>query len=234
MKATFSIETIIESATYPVSVALAQLRPAGLSRERCASSLHRRTFTTALLFLASFTAILILSIAILNYIGNRREKQRASLLALVKHITLKRAMVTEFRSIAAGDSLGHAAQIVMHTLQNYFPVVEGERPVGSLSRSTLFSALERQGPDVLVRDIMHAPALQAEATETVSGALRCFHHTSAPFLWVLENATLVGLITPASLEQYLRVRAAERRDSTDASQPSSHSEAQNGKAQRVV
>lgn len=71
-------------------------------------------------FLASFTVILVLSIATLNYIGNRREKQRASLLALVKHATLKCAMITEFRTLAAGDSLGRAAQTVMHTLQNDF------------------------------------------------------------------------------------------------------------------
>lgn len=233
MKATFIIEMVARAAQSSLDSS-GPAEPGWFEPGALRFVATSQDFTTVLLFLASFAVILVLSIATLNYVANRREKQRASLLAFVKYTTLKRVMITEFRSLAAGDSMGQAAQTVMHTLQHDFPVLEDERPVGSLSRSALFCALERQGPDALVRDVMPPPALEAEATETVSSALKRFHYTSAPALWVVENSKLVGLVTPDTLEQYLRVRAAERKDPKDASQASSHAEAQHGRAQHLV
>lgn len=64
--------------------------------------------------------------------------------------------------------------------------------------------------------------------------LRRFHYTSALSLWVVENAILVGLVTPDSLKQYLQVRPAVSGNSKDTSQASSLREAQSGKAERLV
>jgi CBS domain-containing protein len=188
---------------------------------------------TALLFLGVLGLLVVLSVATLNYIANRREKQRGSLLGLVRHTTLSHAMVAEFRSLLAEDSLGRSAQTVMHTLQNHFPVVQERRPVGSLSRSAFFSALEKHGPDVPLRDVMQPPAPQAEPTETVPSALRRFRYSIAPFLWIVENGILVGLVTPEGLEQYLRVRAAEARNS-NAVHLNAPPNVQSGKARLLV
>ena len=76
-------------------------------------------------------------------------------------IPVQRAMITEFQTLRADDTLARAVEHLLSGFQQDFPVVEDDRLVGMLIRADLAAALQRIGPEGRVGEVLlhaHAPA----------------------------------------------------------------------------
>jgi len=104
----------------------------------------------------------------------------------------ERAMMTDFRTVSPRDSLAYVTELILSGSQQDFPVVEGGRAVGVLTRGDLLIALQRHGPAALVGDVMRRDIQVAdsfEMLETVSARLQeCGCHTMP----VVHNGQVVG------------------------------------------
>lgn len=145
---------------------------------------------------------LLLFIALFIYIGAMQESMAATAQALMQGAKVRDAMVTDFRTLSHGDTIRDAAELLLATSQQDFPVLAGPRVTGLLSRNHLLRALAAEGPDGYVASAMDRefPRLDpetdlAEAAGLLGGGVNC--------ALVFENERLVGMLTAENLSEYL-------------------------------
>lgn len=170
----------------------------------------------ALLFaiLGFFTNPFLIFIGFFVWIGAAQEAGMATMKAALGGIPVKRAMMTEFRSLEPGDVLQRAIELVLATPQQDFPVLENARVVGILAIRDLMVALQQRGPDAIVGDVMRRDFLSVDANDMLDAALaRIQAAECCPTAPVIQRDALVGLLTAENVREFLLIASAlgERR-----------------------
>lgn len=148
---------------------------------------------------------LLMFVAFFVYLGAAQESAAATGRFLTQGIPVRAAMVTDYRTLSHGDSIRDAANLLLSTTQQDFPVVHAGRVVGLLSRMALLKALASAGPDAYVASAMDRDFLRLSPDEDLSrllpGALR-----SGSCALVMEGDELLGLLTAENLSEFLLLR----------------------------
>ncbi|HEY4009313.1 MAG TPA: CBS domain-containing protein, partial [Acidobacteriaceae bacterium] len=131
-------------------------------------------------------------------------------------------MLTEYTLLSSSDTLRGALAQTTHSLHDVFPVVRGDRLVGSISRDTLVSRLQLEG-DGYLQAAMNRSLSFAEPTEKLVDALRrASSFASTGLVPVIEGDAMLGLLTPQSLSravQLARLTRPPRPDRTENERP---------------
>lgn len=114
-------------------------------------------------------------------------------------ILVRDVMLTEYTLLSTTDRLRDALERTTHSLQDIFPVVRGDRLVGSIARQTLSDRLLAEG-DVYLQGVMTRSLQTAGPTEKLVDALRRSAQLGASeFIPVVEDGAMLGILTPQSL-----------------------------------
>jgi CBS domain-containing protein len=114
-------------------------------------------------------------------------------------ILVRDVMLTEYTLLPTTDRLRDALERTVHSLQDVFPVVRGDRLVGSIARQTLADHLLAEG-DVYLQGIMTRSLQIAGPNERLVDALRRAATMGASeFIPVVEDGAMLGILTPQSL-----------------------------------
>ncbi len=148
-------------------------------------------------------------IALFVWIGAAGESGAVQMRTAVERVPVQRAMITDFRSLAPGDSLGRAVEHVLAGFQEDFPVVEGSRVAGVLTRADLLRALAQRGVDARVSEVMQRDFETADPRDMLDGVLGRLQQRQ--MLPVLSDGRLVGLLTKTNLGELLMVEDALRK-----------------------
>jgi len=110
-------------------------------------------------------------------------------------------MLTEFTLISNSDTLRGALDRTVHSLQDAFPVVRGNRLVGSVSRQTLAEQLMLEG-DSYVQGVMTRNLQVAAPREQWMAVFsRARTQSAAEFIPVAEDGRVLGILTPQNLSR---------------------------------
>ena len=152
---------------------------------------------------------MLLFIALFVWMGASQEAEAVSTSAHLDGVPVRKAMMTEFRSVSPSDTLGDVSQLVLAGFQHDFPVVSAGELVGLLLRDDLFPALRERGPDTVVGDVMRRSFAVATPDEPVERMLRRNQFEDGPSsIPVLEGGRLVGLVTAENVGEYVMLSAA--------------------------
>jgi hypothetical protein len=152
---------------------------------------------------------LLMLIALFVWIGAEGEAVQVEERLALRGVSVREAMVTEFQTLAPGDTLGHAAELLLSGSQQDFPVLSDDRFAGVLTRSNLLAGLSRAGRDAPVADFVRPELEPVEASAPLVPALaRLREQGSPPCLRVVEGGRTVGLLTVENVGEYLMVRTA--------------------------
>jgi CBS domain-containing protein len=114
-------------------------------------------------------------------------------------ILVRDVMLTEYTLLSTTDTLRDALERTTHSLQDVFPVVRGDRLVGSIARQTLSDRLLAEG-DIYLQGIMTRSLQSAGPAEKLVDALRRSAQLGASeFIPVVEDGAMLGILTPQSL-----------------------------------
>jgi Zn-dependent protease/CBS domain-containing protein len=151
----------------------------------------------------------LIFIALFVWIGAGQEASMVQMKSALAGIPLRRAMLTDFRTLTPTSTLGDAVDVLLSGSQQDFPVVRDGRVEGMLTRSDLVKALTRSGRAAHVADNMrHCPTAEAsEMLETVLGRLQGRDCHTIP---VLDRGALIGLVTMDNVGEFIMIQAAER------------------------
>ena len=148
---------------------------------------------------------MLIFIAFFVYLGAAQEAQVAVGRALTQGQPVSAAMISKYHTLSHGATVGDAAQLLLATAQQDFPVLHGEQVLGLLDRNSLLRAMATEGADAYLaafidRDFLKlAPDLDlAEAMTLLAG--------SGPCALVMHGDRLLGLLTKENLSEFLLLR----------------------------
>jgi len=162
-------------------------------------------------FLGLFANPFLLFIALFVWMGATAEASMVELRSSLLGIPVSDAMITEFHVLEAGDALQRAADLVIAGSQQDFPVLEGGRLVGVLTRDALVRAVSARGLDMRVRDAMTSVFQAVGERDLLDAAFTRLQEGPCPVLPVLRDGTLVGLLTAENVGEFVMIRSALRR-----------------------
>ncbi len=143
--------------------------------------------------------------ALFVYLGAAMEFAAATGRSLTHGIPVRGAMVSEFHTLEHGKTIRDAANLLLATSQQDFPVVHGDQVVGLLGRNLLLKALASEGPDAYVAGVMDRDYLSLDPNTDLSDVLPLMAHAGRCAL-VMEGEKLVGLLTTENLSEFLLLR----------------------------
>lgn len=148
---------------------------------------------------------MLVFIAFFVYVGASQEGTAAMGRSLIQGIRAAEAMVTDFRTLAHGNTIREAADMLLATSQQDFPVLLGNQVVGLLGRGALLRAMATDGPDSYVAAAMDRNPLTFPPNADLTEALPVLG-TSGACALVMEEGRLVGLLTMENLTELLLLR----------------------------
>jgi CBS domain-containing protein len=134
-------------------------------------------------------------------------------------ILVSDVMLTEYTLLSSSDTLRGALTQTAHSLHDVFPVVRGDRLVGSISRDTLATRLQIDG-DGYLQAAMNRTLSFAEPSEKLVDALRrapSFGTTG--ILPVVEDGAMLGILTPQSLSRGVQLTRLTRPPQPERTEP---------------
>jgi CBS domain-containing protein len=150
-------------------------------------------------------------IALFVFFGAAQERDVEETREAVEDAPVGAAMVREFQTLAVGDTLRRAAEVLLATSQQDFPVVHGDEVVGVLSRGQLLRGLAQEGDGAYVAGAMTRDVLFARPGDPLEQfMLRPDGVQRAPVLVKDESDRLVGMLTLENLMEFLTLRQIAR------------------------
>ena len=123
------------------------------------------------------------------------------------------AMITHFEILDHADSLGQAADLLLATHQQDFPVRAGGEIVGLLTRPDLVRGLANHGPRAYVSGSASREFVRLARGDALAGALERMRSASERVALVFGNdpstgGHLMGMLTEENVKEFLQVQEA--------------------------
>jgi Zn-dependent protease/predicted transcriptional regulator len=143
--------------------------------------------------------------ALFVYLGAAMEFAAALGRSLTHGIPVRAAMMTEFHTLEHGKTIRDAANLLLATSQQDFPIMHGEQVVGLLGRNLLLKSLAEDGPDAYVAGVMDRDFLSIEPGNDLAEVLPLMAQAGRCAL-VMDGEKLLGLLTTENLSEFLLLR----------------------------
>jgi len=145
-------------------------------------------------------------VAFFIYLGAANEGAASRGRSLTQGIPVRAAMMTGYRTIAHGATLRDAANLLLSTSQQDFPVVLGEQVLGLLGRNALLRGMAHEGADSYIAGYMERDFPTVPPDKDLADILPLMAHAGACVL-VMEEGRLLGLLSSENLSQFLLLRS---------------------------
>jgi len=114
-------------------------------------------------------------------------------------ILVREVMLTEYTLLSSSDTLQGALGRTVHSLQDVFPIVRGDRLVGSIARQSMAERLLTDGDSYLQGIMTRSLQLASPGDKLVEALRRAAALGASEFIPVVENGAMIGILTPQSL-----------------------------------
>ena len=154
---------------------------------------------------------LLVFVALFVFMAAGEERAVVATRTALSGLPVSAAMVTAFMSLETRHELQYAADLMLAGDQQDFPVLEGGRYLGMLTRSDLIRGLREQGPITPVGRLVRVDVEPIDASWPLERALqvmRAGRHAAMP---VVMRGQLVGLLTLENVSELLMVQEARQR-----------------------
>lgn len=176
-------------------------------------------FGLAGLFLTHF---ILMFIAFFIFISAGQEVVMQRSIAIMEGQRVGDAMITRYEILAHADTLGQAADLLLATHQQDFPVVAGEEIIGVLTRPDLVRGLANHGPQAYVAGSVTRDIVRLSPRDQLRDAMEKMRAASQRVALVFEDdrhrsASIVGILTEENVKEFLQLQSAAPRQ--DRSRP---------------
>lgn len=153
----------------------------------------------------------LLFIAFFVWIGAAAEAHSVQIKDAFSGIPIRAAMQTDFTTLTTEQTLGDAVKVILAGSQHDFPVMWGDRVMGILTKGALFAGLTQYGAEELVTKVIEREFQTAEPNEMLETVLTRLATAPARVIPVLQDGSLIGLVTAENLGEYMMIQNALHR-----------------------
>jgi Zn-dependent protease/CBS domain-containing protein len=155
---------------------------------------------------------ILIFIAFFVFVSASQEVRMQRSIALMRGQRVADAMIRRFETLAADESLSRAADYLLDTHQQDFPVTTGARVTGVLTRPGLVRGLADHGPRAEVSTATSADYVALTPEEPLRRAVERMQAARQSVGLVFEGDRLVGMLTEENVREFFQVHAIETRE----------------------
>jgi Zn-dependent protease/CBS domain-containing protein len=154
-----------------------------------------------------FVNPMLIVIGLFVYLAATAEAQHVAFQDNAKELPVRAVMVSGMETLTPSSTLNDAVDLLLHTSQREFPVVDGGgHPRGLVTRDGLIVALRQGEPATPVFEAMVRDIPVVREWQPLDRAFITLNQAKAPALFVLNEAQqLVGLITRENIAEMMMV-----------------------------
>lgn len=157
-------------------------------------------------FVGIFESPMLIIIAFFIYLGAGQEAAMYRGKALVEGVKVAEAMITDFRVLPVGATLQQAAELLLQTSQQDFPIMMDRQVIGVLSRQNLLRGISNIGGDGYVAGVMDREYLTASPEDSLNDLATKMSGTQSTCAMVMDRGSLVGIVTMENMAELLVLR----------------------------
>jgi Zn-dependent protease/CBS domain-containing protein len=162
-----------------------------------------QVFAIGLFFLGIFSGnLFMVLIALFVYLGAESEERQLGVTLSLGNATAESAMISDVITLKPEQTVGQAAEKYAHGFQSDFPVMEGRRLIGLVTRDHLIESLHKQGPSAAVSEIMTTDFPTAMPQTPLLEILERMQTSGSKVVPILNAGELTGLITLEQIGRY--------------------------------
>jgi Zn-dependent protease/CBS domain-containing protein len=155
-------------------------------------------------------APVLVLIALFVWLGAAGEAAAVQQSDTLDGVLVSTIMIRDVRTVAPDDPLSRAVQLALDGFQHDFPVVDGSRVVGLLTRRELFRVLAERGADTRVGDAMRTDVPSVGPDDDVEAVLATLRRCNCQALPVVHLDRLVGVLSLDNVTEFVMARTAIR------------------------
>jgi Zn-dependent protease/predicted transcriptional regulator len=165
-------------------------------------------FAFLLGFLGLFGNPMLLFIAIFIYIAAAGEGRAHMAHDVMSGLRVSDVMETHYVTLCVTDRLAHAVGVLLATPQSDFPIIDPQgKAAGVLSRAAIIGAMSLDQPDLVMSDLVHAPAPTLRDLVAADHALDLMEHAHTAAVSVVDqDGYLLGIVTRESISDVMLVK----------------------------
>jgi Zn-dependent protease/CBS domain-containing protein len=152
--------------------------------------------------------VMAVLVAVFVYVGAAQEGRMTQVKVALAGLRVRQAFSRRARPIHLDDSLDRAVDLTLEGFQSDFPVCDGDRLVGMLTRTDVLLGLKEHGPQTPVRRIMRHEFPIARLDDDLFEVQQRMAAAKLDALPVVEGETFLGLLTRQDLEEVYRLVSA--------------------------
>jgi predicted transcriptional regulator len=150
----------------------------------------------------------LIFIAVFIWVGAAGEAGYAEMKSIITAVPVRRAMLTEFHTLAEDDSLGHVVNLTLEGSQKDFSVLRGQTVIGVLTQDRLLVGLRESGELGIVGQFMSQDFAEAGIDEDLEAVFKRLQTTSCRLIAVKENGRLSGIINYDNISELISMTKA--------------------------
>ncbi|MBN2452838.1 MAG: site-2 protease family protein [Candidatus Omnitrophica bacterium] len=139
--------------------------------------------------------IILVAIAVFVYMAASGEEAQVNIKEILKRYRVYDILPRDFLTVTSETSLGKVLEMIFHSHQEDFPVVDGPDLVGFITRKDIMTAVHSSGVGAKVEAAMRKSFPKIKDTDTLIKAHKAMSDTGLRALPVMKGDKVAGVIT---------------------------------------
>lgn len=154
--------------------------------------------------------IILMLIAVFIYMAASAEEAQVDVRETIKNFRVKDVLPKEFLSLRSDVSLSKILELVFHSHQEDFPIVDNGRLIGFLTRADIIKNIHQHGTAKQVRDIMRREFPLVKPEDFLSKVQKVMEESQLKALPVVSKDKVCGVITLEDISKVYSVMSTRR------------------------
>ena len=138
---------------------------------------------------------LLILIAIFIYMAASAEESHVDIKATLKGFKVKDILSAQFLTLDKNTQISKVLELIFHTHQEDFPVMEEKRMVGFVTRGDIITAMHKSGPTTRISNIMRTNVPTVTPEDKLTKIQRIMEENQIKALPVVRGSVICGIVT---------------------------------------
>jgi predicted transcriptional regulator len=138
---------------------------------------------------------MLIIIAIFIYVAASNEGLQVDLKETLKKYKIKDILSADFFTLNSNTTLAKVLELIFHSHQEDFPVVEDSEMVGFVTRHDIIAGIHNLGTSAQVREVMRKEFPKVADTDPLTKAQKVMEENGMRALPVMKSGKAVGVVT---------------------------------------
>jgi Zn-dependent protease/CBS domain-containing protein len=139
--------------------------------------------------------IILIIIAVFIYVAASNEEMQVDVKETLKKFRVRDILPREFYTLESNATLGKVLELIFHSHQEDFPIVDDNEFVGLITRQDVIVNMHNFGLEKKVKDIMRRDVPKLREADSLIKVQNIMHQYGIRALPVMKDGKVIGIIT---------------------------------------